>query len=556
MSGDGFHCNSEGFKNMISKCITVVAAMALAFTSFASESSRPNILLLMAEDMSLRVGAFGDEVAITPNLDELAAKGTRFPNTFTTAGVCAPSRTSHIMSMHQISVGGQHMRTRDFKESHYRAVPPPNAKAYPELLRQAGYYTFTNSKLDYQFSDITHGTGPFTIWDYEGNNPSWKGRADGQPFFGFINFKQSHESQLFEKNVIKNREKGLGLEVVRAADVKVPPYYPDIAAVRKDIAQHYNNIHSMDKLVGDVIADLKKDGLDENTIIIWTTDHGDGLPRGKREIYDSGIRVPMIISWPEKYRPKDAIKGGEDRRLVSFVDLGPSILAMLGLSVPNNMHGTPQFGRAAETKRNFIFASKDRLDGFNFRERAVRSDKFHYIKNYMPQRPGGTHLKYRDGLSIMKALWAELEGGRLNAVQRFWFEPRPPEELYDISQDPHQVNNLAESPEYASQLKIMRNAYNDWRQRVDDLSDIPEKAMAQEFWPNGQRPETKAPEICNDNGTITIVPTTEGASIGYQIDGGKWQLYSNPISLKAGQLLTAKSVRYGWHESSTVKITL
>jgi len=161
--------------------------------------TKPNILLLMAEDMSLKVGAFGDDVAVTPNLDKLAQQAVRYPNTFTAAGVCAPSRTAHITGMHQISVGGQHMRVSAFTESEYKAVPPAEVKAYPELLRKAGYYTFTNFKLDYQFSGTKAGSGPFTIWDYEGREPDWNRRSNGQPFFGFINFNESHESQLFSK---------------------------------------------------------------------------------------------------------------------------------------------------------------------------------------------------------------------------------------------------------------------------------------------------------------------------------------------------------------------
>ena len=182
---------------------------AIADPTLQDRSQRPNVLVFMTEDMSARVGAFGDAVASTPNLDSLAENGVRFPNTFTTAGVCAPSRAAHITGMYQIAIGAHHMRTSWYKESPYRAVPPPAVKAYPELLRHAGYYTFTNRKLDYQFSSYGVGSGPFTIWDHEGAEPDWSGRQPGQPFYGLVNIPVTHESQMFTDNVDKNRAGGL-----------------------------------------------------------------------------------------------------------------------------------------------------------------------------------------------------------------------------------------------------------------------------------------------------------------------------------------------------------
>ena len=280
-------------------------------------ADRPNILLLMAEDLSTRIGAFGDRVAVTPHLDQLAREGVRYPNTFTTAGVCAPSRAAHIMGAHQNSFGGQHMRT---SSSHwplqYRTVPPADMKAYPELLRQAGYFTFVTTKLDYQFSGTGPGSGPFTIWDLESRAGFPLDEVPAEmPFFGFVTFMETHESGMFPRWSWPRNTTHLLLQVlhiylnlgvddvVGPEDVTVPPYLPDTAAVRRDIARHYNNIHTMDLRVGEILAGLEDAGLADNTIVIWTTDHGDGLPRGKRELFDSGIRVPMIIRWPEKYRP-------------------------------------------------------------------------------------------------------------------------------------------------------------------------------------------------------------------------------------------------------------
>jgi arylsulfatase A-like enzyme len=404
---------------MVTRLLTLLLAFLLVPPAVADGGQeRPNILILMAEDMSARVGAFGDPVATTPNLDRLAASGVRFPNTFTTAGVCAPSRAAHITGMHQVSIGAQHMRARSFEPMPYRAVPPPDVKAYPELLRMASYYTLTNHKLDYQFSDYGAGTGPFTIWDYEGDDPDWNRREEGQPFFALINFGMTHESRMFYKNVEKQNEAGWK-QMTDAADVTVPPYYPDTPVIRRDIAQQYDNVHEMDRVVGEWLQRLEEDGLAENTIVIWTTDHGDGLPRAKREIYDSGIRVPMILRLPKKLQPPGGIHGvSEDRRLVSFIDFAPSVLAWAGVAAPDYMQGQPVLADQ-DMQRDFVFASKDRLDEMPFRERAVRDGQFKYIFNHRPGEIGGKPLAYREQLATMAVLHEWFDAGRMNTEQAF-----------------------------------------------------------------------------------------------------------------------------------------
>lgn len=526
-------------------------------TTSATAQHRPNILLIMAEDMSARVGAFGDDVAVTPNLDRLASTSIRYPNTFTTAGVCAPSRASHILAVHQMSVGAQHMRTRSFKESPYRSVPPAHIKAYPELLRRQGYYTFTSSKLDYQFSNASAGSGPFSIWDYEGRQPTWQGRAEGQPFYGFVTLKQTHEGQLFPDAVATNNATGTRSQVVNPDQVLLPPYYPDHAAIRADIAQHYNNIFTMDQMVGKLLRQLEEDGLADNTIVIWTTDHGDGLPRGKREIYDSGIKVPLMVHWPTGLKPAGVNSGSIDKKLISFVDIGPSVLTLAGIPVPDYMHGSAQLVPDATPKRDYIYAAKDRLDGFNFRERAVRDGQFKYILNLQPDRAGATHIAYRDQLATMQTLWQQFAAGKLNAAQRFWFGSRPAEELYDIDSDPHEINNLADSAQQVATLARMRRALLDWRGVIGDLSETAELEMAKNFWPNGEQPVTNTPQILiNKVGTASIVPSTVHDSVGYRVNGGAWNLYSKPLSLPKNAILEAKSVRYGWAESPVIRVSI
>lgn len=512
---------------------------------------QPNFLIFMTEDLGARVGAFGDPVATTPHIDNLAATGVRYPNTFTTAGVCAPSRAAHITGMHQIAIGAQHMRTAFFKESPYRSVPPTDVKAYPELLRRAGYFTFTNRKLDYQFSSWAQGSGPFTIWSNESEEPDWSNIEKGQPFFGLINVPQTHESQLFTTNFEENH----ATDEQRSVDpdkVTVPPYYADTPTARETITRQYDNVRAMDEYVGEILQRLKADGMLENTIVIWTTDHGDGLPRAKRELYDSGIKVPMIIHWPEQFRPESAVPGGVDGRLVSFVDFGANVLALAGLPVPDTMHGRPTLVND-DAQREYVYASKDRLDGFMFHERAVRDRRFKYIRNYLPDSPGAVHLTYRDQLELMLELWDLYEQGAMTPEQAAWFEPRPAEELFDLEADPHEVNNIANHPAYAAELSRMRAALDEWLGRVKDYSDQTELSMAQEFWPAGEQPLTPVPVLKPVSADLVeIAAGTPGASLGYRIDKGSWQVIDDGahIELSPGAMLEAKSVRYGWQESA------
>jgi arylsulfatase A-like enzyme len=368
-----------------------------------------------------------------------------------------------------------------------------------------------------------------------------------------INFGITHESQLFSKNVKKNTKEGLVEKTVQPHDVSVPPYYPDTPVVRKAIAQQYDNVTAMDRQVGEWLARLEADGLADNTIVIWTTDHGDGLPRAKREIYDSGIKVPLIVHWPESLRPEAEENGSIDERLISFVDIAPSVLGWAGVAVPEFIQGRPTLAES-DLQRQYVYASKDRLDEFPFRERAVRDQRYKYLYNYQPGQPGATHLAYRDQLDIMKELWAWYDNGRMSDQQAFWFNPRPQEELYDLEIDPYEVNNLADDPAYAAELKRMRDAFSAWKAQVADYSDQPEAEMALQFWPNNEQPLTSEPEIRFENNQITLLCDTEGASIGYRIGNGRWQVYSAPFSLADDTEITAKAVRYGWQESPEVSV--
>src|SRR5690606_30346936 len=261
-------------------------------------ASRPNVVWIVADDVSREIGAYGDPLARTPNVDRLAAEGTRFENAFATSGVCAPSRAALITGMYATSIGAHHMRTLD---RGYQPVPPPEVKTFTEHLRAAGYWTSNWGKLDYQFSGALDGA-PISNWDEP--NGDWRGRAPGQPFFAYVTILVTHESQLFGD---------AGVTETDPDAVRVPPYYPDTPVVRRDFARHYDNVARMDARVGEILALLEEDGVADNTVVFFFPDNGRGFPRDKRTIYDGGIHEPLVVRWPGRI-PAGAV----DPQLVSF----------------------------------------------------------------------------------------------------------------------------------------------------------------------------------------------------------------------------------------------
>ncbi len=553
--------------------ISVLLALAFAFAGTHSTAAPgiplqpPNILLLMAEDMSPRLGVFGDSTASTPNLDQLGREGVVYTNAYTTSGVCAPSRAAHILGRHQIATGTQHMRTTRGPLGTYKSVPPAGAKAYPELLRAAGYYTYTDAKLDYQFSGTLAGSGPFTIWDDEGAGTHWRKRPEGRVFFGLVNFAVTHESGVFRPlGSWPHGPLHFFMQLVRAwmqpdveparrvsaHEVTLPPYYPDTPTVRADVARHYNNIGVMDQQVGEILRQLEQDGLAESTIVIWTTDHGDGLPRAKRELFDSGIHVPLIIRWPRAYLPQGVEPGTVDKRLISFVDLAPSILALAGVTVPGNMPGV---NLVSGPRREYVFAARDRIDEVNDRQRAVRDKRYKYIRSWRPGQPGGHALAFRDNIDMALQLQSLYAEGKLNAVQRQWFEPPGEERLFDTWTDPHEVHDLAADEAYSGVLQRLRGALQAWLAVTPDLSEMSEAEMVARFQPQGETPVTPAPKFVLRKGRLAL-SAEENASIGYRIGDGEWRLYSQPLQVAPGVTLQARAVRYGWEESDSITVAV
>lgn len=548
----------------------ILCMLLLFIVSFAASithaADRPNILLLVAEDLSPRIGAWGDTVADTPNLDALARGGVRFTNVFTTAGVCAPSRAALITGVYQNGMGAEHMRASNRPAGGYASVPPAVVKAFPELLRAAGYYTFTDGKLDYQFSGALSGSGPFTIWDEEGNGSDWRGRAPGQPFFGLINFAITHESGTFAPlgnwphspihflfQLLRAWQFGTAPQAAMPSldKLALPPYYPDTPAVRRELAYHYGNIHVMDRQVGEILAALAAQGLADDTIVIWTSDHGDGLPRAKRELYDSGLHVPMIVHWPQRWRPVQAVVGSVDDRLVSFVDIAPAILASTGTPVPSYL----QQGNFLDTRRparDYVYAARGRNDEVMDRQRAVRDQRFKYIRSWYPQVAGGHPLAFRDNQAMVRDMRELWQAGKLTADQARWFEPVGTERLFDLQADPFELHDVAGDPARSGDLQRLRDELDRWLATVGDTEARDEDAKVAALLCQGEQCETPPPRLHIENGRLRL-DVVEGASAGYRLDGGHWQLYTGLVDIGDARKVVAKAVRYGWRESDEVR---
>jgi len=531
--------------------------------------SRPNILWISNEDMSPRLGVYGDTMARTPVLDRLARESVRYTHAFTTAPVCAPSRAAIITGMYQTAIGAQHMRTTEDRVPElpgpYLAVPPFYVKAFPEYLRAAGYYTSNRAKTDYQFGV------PFTIWDDLGRTAHWRNRADkSQPFFSVFNIEVTHESQIFPSSPAR---KGKPL-VTDPAEIKVPPYYPDTPAVREELARVYDNIADMDAQVGEILKQLADDGLADNTIVFYWSDHGDGVPRAKRSLYDSGLRVPLMIRWPDKLG--STVKPGSvSADLVSFVDLAPTVLALAGVDVPAHLQGRVLVGPRASAPPGFVFAARDRMDIEYDMMRSARDARFLYIRNFSPELPYAGHIIYRNQSAIMQE-WFRLQAERkLSGPAALWMRThRPAEELYDTQADPHQIHDLSAEPAHAATLARMRLALREWMARVGDQGLLNEAEMIQRMWPGGVQPETAPPYIVPRRTTeaparpasiridgpteVVIYVPTQGASIGYTTEEGPspaWRLYTGPILVDAPMTLRARAIRYGYKESAETRVT-
>jgi N-sulfoglucosamine sulfohydrolase len=507
-------------------------------------NERPNILWITTEDMSPNLPMFGDPTIVTPNLSRLAAEGTSFRHVYSTAGVCAPARSALITGMYQTTMGTHNMRTASGGRAgmiSYLAVPPAEAKCFPEYLRANGYYCTNNRKTDYQF-----GT-PFTAWDESSNKAHWRNRPAGKPFFSVFNIEETHESQIWQ-----NANRPLRVDPKK---IKLPPYYPDNEISRLDVARYYDNIMIMDSIAGSILQQLKDDGLLENTIVFFFSDHGAGLPWHKREIYNRGLHVPLIVRFPNK-----ANAGSINNDLISLVDFAPTILSLANIKIPAQMQGQAFLGaQRSKHPRHHIFAARDRMDELNDMARAVKDKRFTYVRNYQPSKPYYQDLPYRLQMPMMKEIIRLRDENKLGIHTKRWFSLKEPEELYDTQNDPYELKNLAHDPAYQEELLKFRAIANDFTISGKDKGFIPEKDLIELMWPGGKQPVTAPPvakitSAKSGDYTVSLSCPSDGASIGYLDSKGNWQIYAKPITVKKGDEIKVKAVRYGYKESEPVTV--
>lgn len=428
-------------------------------------ADRPNIIWISCEDISPHLGCYGDPLAITPNLDRLASEGVRFDKVFTSSGVCAPCRSGIITGMYQSTIGTHHMRSE--------AVLPTSVKPFPVYLREAGYYCTNNSKTDYQFKH------PRETWDASSGKAHWRDRKEGQPFFAVFNFTGCHESGIESKSKYEQVTRGLS-EAERQDPEKLaatlPPYYPKTPVVLEDWKRNYELITAMDAWAGELIAELKTAGLYEETIILYWSDHGVGLPRAKRWLYDSGTRVPLIVRIPEKYRVAgQGMPGTVSEALISSIDFAPTTLNLAGLPVPTVMQGRAFLGENPSPPRDHVFGARDRMDERYDIIRSVRDKRYRYLRNYEPLKPYYQYMNTPEQGATMGELRRVHAGGALpDEAALFMADRKPVEELYDLESDPHEVRNLAGDPAHADRLAKMREIHSQWVRDTRDIGLIPE----------------------------------------------------------------------------------
>lgn len=454
---------------------SLAIAIVLACMSAAQAADRPNIMWISCEDISPHLGCFGDPHAITPNLDALASEGVRYDHVFTAAGVCAPCRSGIITGCYQNSIGTHHMRSE--------AVLPKWLKPFPMLLREAAYFCTNNSKTDYQFSDPS----PFEIWDESSSRAHWRngGQQIGspqRPFFAVFNFTGCHESGIASESKYRQVTKDLKPSQRQSAEqlTTLPPYYPDTPVTREDWKRNYELITAMDAWAGQLVEELKAAGLYEDTIIFFWSDHGVGLPRAKRWLYESGTHVPCIIRIPAKFRQSDELDppGSINHELVSSIDFGATVLNLAGVQVPDYMQGRAFLGENLSPVRKYVYGSRDRMDERYDIQRSVRDQRYRYIRNFEPLV---TYYQYMNtaeqGATMQEIRRAERMGALPEPAQPFSAPTKPMEELYDLHSDPHEIHNLAADPQYRQRLESMRAECLRWQLEIRDIGLVPEAEM-------------------------------------------------------------------------------
>ena len=433
---------------------TICLLLVCVATATAAEKL-PNILWITSEDHGPEMGCYGDSFASTPNVDALAKKGMIFDLAWSCAPVCAPARTTIITGVYPPSCGGQHMRSM--------VSLPAKIQMYPAILSEAGYYCTNKSKQDYNVRPAGSNG-----WAESSGKAHYRNRKDGQPFFAIFNETRSHESK------IRTRPHD---QVHDPAKVRIPAYHPDNEDSRRDWAQYYDIVSMADTTAGRLLADLDRDGLTDDTIVFYYGDHGSGMSRSKRWTYNSGLSIPMVVYFPEKWKhlaPKEYTVGGRSDRMVNFVDLAPTLVSLAGMEPPAWMQGHAFAGKFQDPAPKYMYGFRDRMDERYDFIRTVTDGRYQYIRNYNPQFIYGQYVAYNFVTPSTAAWKRDYDAGKCNKAQSHFWNLKPAEELYDLLSDPDEVNNLADSPQHQDKLRELKQALSEWCREIRDVGFLPE----------------------------------------------------------------------------------
>lgn len=453
-------------------CLVLLLGLTptIGWSQAPSESTPPNILWIIADDMSPHIGAWGYEYAQTPNLDRLAEEGIRYTNAFATNPVCSPSRSALITGLYSTTTGTHNLRST--------APIPDRITGFPAYLQEAGYYTANRGKTDYNSLDAQRLIAE--SWNQASEDAHWRDRPNGQPFFTVFNPRVTHQSRIsFLDQEFEALEPYLGLHDPALAPL--PPYHPDTPVVRQTWARYHDAVTAFDDRVGKLLDQLEADGLADSTIVFVYSDHGFGLPRGKRMLTDSGLEVPLIVRIPEAYEHlAPAEPGLATDRLVSFIDFPPTVLRLAGVDVPDYMQGRAFLGTDAPAPRRYVYGARDRVDEAFEKSRSVRTKEYLYVRNYYPHISWAAPEFFSDRAPIRQEIVQLAEEGRLNESQYTYAGPsKPAEALFDVKADPHQLHNLANSPSHQDVLERLRARLQGWMRSTHDLGFLPEETMMQ-----------------------------------------------------------------------------
>ena len=457
----------------------LISLILILFCIGCSNLEKPNIIWITIEDQSQYLLPFnGNDDVSLPNLQKIADESLIFENMYSTYPVCAPARSAIITGMYPNSIGTHNMRTMAY--SYYKkngnlgernenekvlGIPryssklAESIKTFPSILRENGYFTYNKDKGDYNFiiSDST--------WSEYGTNEKIT-KADS-PIFAVYNYNVTHESSMWQrdKEPLKVDPKDLKI---------IPPVFPDDSIVRHSLAVNYSNLIEMDRQVGNLVNQLKEEDLYDDSYIFFYSDHGGPFPRHKRAIYETGTKVPFFVKLPKGRKEKI-----DTNEFLSFIDFAPTVLSIAGIEVPSFLQGKAFLGKYKdESKRKYLFTASDRFDENPDRIRAVRNDKFKYIRNYFPENSHALNVAYRRQMVLMRHLTSLNLKGKLSKEHDLWFRvPKLREELYDLENDPFELSNLSNKPEYLDQLNSLSKVMDNWIEEIDDLGRIPEEKL-------------------------------------------------------------------------------